>query len=178
MSAAPAAPQQEAWLTGPVDGVDPFLMPAAHALVQARRDLQHRRGILSSEQFWRRAGGAAPVGFHLRHIAGSTDRLLTYARGAQLDEGQRAALQVEQLPGDPPEPPDQVFDRAITAIDTALDVIRRTPRDALLEPREVGQGRLPSNVLGLLFHIAEHTTRHVGQAITTAKVVVGQEDGS
>ena len=76
---------QEVWLRGPLDGFDPVVMPAAHALLQSAEDLERAAGSLTPEQVWTRPGGAASVGFHLKHIAGSIDRLLTYARGEQLD---------------------------------------------------------------------------------------------
>jgi hypothetical protein len=84
--------EPEAWLRGPLDGIDPVLMPAAHALVQAGEDLQQAASDLTVEQLWVTPGGAASPGFHLRHIAGSIDRLLTYARGEQLNEAQRQAI--------------------------------------------------------------------------------------
>jgi uncharacterized damage-inducible protein DinB len=37
--------------------------------------------------------------------------------------------------------------------------------------RFVGRRRLPTTLGGLLVHVAEHTQRHVGQMVTTAKVV-------
>jgi hypothetical protein len=43
----------------------------------------------------------------------------------------------------------------------------------LEQPRRVGRKQLPTSVGGLLVHVADHTQRHVGQAITTAKVVIG-----
>jgi hypothetical protein len=164
----------EAWLRGPIEGVDPFLQPAAHALVQAREDIAVAADGVSVDQLWLRPNGAASLGYHLRHLAGSLDRLLTYARGAQLDERQHAALKRELEPGNPPDGIDLLVEQARSAIDAALAQIRTTRREELIEPRAVGRKALPSNVLGLLFHAAEHTTRHVGQAITTAKIVIGR----
>jgi uncharacterized damage-inducible protein DinB len=161
----------EAWLRGPIEGVDAFLQPAAHALAQAREDLDRATVGISPSNLWLQANGAASVGFHLRHIAGSLDRLLTYARGAQLDERQHAALKREAEPGTPPDEISTLVEHAKKAIDAALAQLRDTRRDDLLQPRAVGRAGLPSTVLGLLFHAAEHTTRHVGQAITTAKIV-------
>jgi uncharacterized damage-inducible protein DinB len=163
----------EAWLQGPIEGVDAFLQPAAHALVQAREDLDVAAHDVPAEHLWARPNGAASLGYHLRHAAGSLDRLLTYARGEQLDAKQQAALKREAEPGDPPDDAEALVARTRQAIDAALAQLRATPRDALLEPRAVGRKGLPSNVLGLLLHAAEHTTRHVGQAITTAKIVSG-----
>ena len=163
----------EAWLRGPIPGIDPLLMPAAHALAQAREDVERAATALSPEELWVRPGGAASAGFHLRHIAGSIDRLLTYARGAQLDDRQKAALAAEGDPGDPPADAPSLVRGAAAAIDHALDVLRWTDARSLHEPRAVGRAALPTTVFGLLFHVAEHTQRHTGQVITTAKIVVG-----
>jgi hypothetical protein len=164
----------EAWLRGPIEGVDAYLQPAAHALVQAREDIEVATDGVSLEQLWMRPKGAASVGYHLRHLAGSLDRLLTYARGDQLDDRQQAALKTELEPGNPPDDVTRLVHQAKTGIDAALAQIRGTRREELLEPRAVGRKALPSTVLGLLVHAAEHTTRHVGQAITTAKIVSGR----
>ena len=161
----------EAWLRGPIEGVDAYLQPAAHALVQAREDIEIATTGVSPEQLWMRPNGAASLGYHLRHLAGSLDRLLTYARGSQLDDRQQAALKMEIELGNPLDDATKVADHARRAIDGALAQIRATRREELLEPRAVGRKGLPSTVLGLLVHAAEHTTRHVGQAITTAKIV-------
>lgn len=161
----------EAWLRGPLEGIDPYLMPAAHALVQASEELQTVPAGLTVEQLWDRPGGAASVGFHLRHIPGSIDRLLTYARGEGLSEAQLRAHPLEGEPGDPAAGAEELIAGAVAGIERAMEVLRSTSRDRLLEPRRVGRLGLPSNVIGLLFHIAEHTQRHVGQVTTTTKVV-------
>jgi uncharacterized damage-inducible protein DinB len=162
--------EPEAWLRGPLPDVDPYLMPAAHALVQAGEDLAQAVAGLTAEQLWARPGGAASVGFHLRHVPGSIDRLLAYARGEALSEAQRAAAKAESAPGAEPDPA-PLLASARDAIEQALAQMRATPRDSLLQPRAVGRAGLPSTVLGLLFHVAEHTQRHTGQVIATAKVV-------
>ena len=162
----------EAWLRGPVPNVHPMLMPGAHALLQASEEMWEAARGLSTRELWTSpAGGAATVGFHLRHIAGSIDRLLTYARGAMLDDRQYAVLATEREPGDPPATAETLLREAQRVVDVALETIRATPERALLEPRAVGRQRLPSTVLGLLAHIGDHTLRHVGQVVTTAKVV-------
>jgi uncharacterized damage-inducible protein DinB len=170
----------EAWLEGPLDGIPPLLMPAAHALVQARRELHAAAHGLDADALWQRPGGAAAVGFHLRHIAGSIDRLLTYARGVQLDDAQMNALRAETTPL-PQVSAEELLAGVDVAIGRTLDVLKRTPEAELLAARAVGRKRLPTNVLGLLFHIAEHTARHTGQTIATCKVVradvaVGQKE--
>jgi uncharacterized damage-inducible protein DinB len=161
----------EAWLRGPIPGIDPLLMPAAHALTQARDELAGAVEGLSAEEVWARPGGVAAIGFHLRHLAGSTDRLRSYARGEMLTEEQMAVLKREGEPGDPAAGVAELLAGAQAAIDAALAQIAATPRESLLEARGVGRKQLPTTVLGLLFHIAEHAARHVGQMVTTAKIV-------
>jgi uncharacterized damage-inducible protein DinB len=160
---------REAWLRGPLPGVDPVLMPAAHALVQVREDI-HRAVDATDDELWQRPGGAASAGFHLQHLAGSLDRLLTYARGESLTERQRTTLSREGTPGARPA---ELVAEACRVIDRALAQIRQTAPETLFEERAVGRAQLPATVLGLIFHAAEHATRHAGQLITTLKVVRG-----
>jgi GNAT superfamily N-acetyltransferase/uncharacterized damage-inducible protein DinB len=159
----------EAWLRGPMAGFAPILMPAAHALVQAREDIRVAIDA-TNDELWQQPGRAASAGYHLQHLAGSLDRLLAYARGESLDDAQRAALAQEGTPGG--SAPALVADVS-RAIDRALDQLRSTPPETIFDERPVGRARLPATVLGLLFHAAEHTTRHAGQLITTLKVVRG-----
>ena len=161
----------EAWLSGPVPGVDRALMPAAHALIQARLDMTAAAEHVPAGELWERPGGAAPAGFHLRHLAGSLDRLMTYARGEPLSEAQRSALASESATGASAA---ELLAAAGAAIDAALAQIRATPPDTIFDVRGVGRAALPATVIGLVFHAAEHTTRHVGQLITTLKVVRGR----
>lgn len=161
----------EAWLRGPVPGIDPWLQPAAHALIQAGDELAAAADGLSTDALWATPGGAASVGYHLRHITGSIDRLLTYARGAPLDHRQLETLAAESRPGTPPAESAALVSEARAAIGRALAVLGDTSVATLLEARTVGRKALPTTVLGLLFHVGEHTQRHAAQIITTAKVV-------
>jgi uncharacterized damage-inducible protein DinB len=163
----------EAWMRGPIDGVDPMLMPAAHALVQVREDLEQIAARIPEAHVWMRPGGAASIGFHVRHLGAALDRLFTYAKGEQLSDAQKAALRTEGDPGDPPAALSALVNDTLAQIDRALDQLRRTSPNQLLDFRGIGRAQLPSNVLGLLFHAAEHSTRHAGQLITTAKILEG-----
>lgn len=161
----------EAWQRGPVDGVPPLLMPVAHALIQAREDAERALTGLSPDQIWARPGGAASVGFHVRHLAGALDRLFTYARGESLTNDQRRRIPLEGVPGAPPAGAAGLLEDLDVMIARALDQVRATPAAMLLDARSVGRQQLLSTVIGLLFHGAEHATRHAGQAITTARIV-------
>lgn len=162
----------EPWLRGPLAGIPPLLQPPAHALVMALEDAEKAASGFSPAQLWARPGGAASPGFHLMHLAGSTDRLLTYARDQRLSESQRAALAAERDPGDAGV--DQLLDRWRIVVEAALRQIAGTPETSLGDPRFVGRDRLPSTVQGLLFHAAEHAARHVGQLVTTIRILRGQ----
>ena len=150
---------EEAWLRGPREGVDALVAPVLFTFTQAREDLAKFTNGLTAEQIW-----GTEVGFHIRHISRSTDRLVTYLEGKQLSaeqfgEGAPGASREELL-----AEMDRVFRRA-EAVVRAIDVAN------LREGREVGRKRLPTTVIGLLTHIAEHTQRHVGQAITAATLI-------
>lgn len=161
----------EPWLSGPVDGVPAVLQPAAHALLQAQEDIDVHARDLPAELLWRQAG-AATAGFHALHLAGALDRLYSYARGEALSETQRAALKAEAVPH-PELDARALIARVDEAVARAIDQLRSTPADSVLDERKVGRAGLPSNVLGLLFHGAEHSTRHSGQFITTVKLLRG-----
>jgi uncharacterized damage-inducible protein DinB len=158
-------------MRGPVDGVPALLQPVAHSLIFVREELHRVLPALAPAQLWTCPAGAASIGFHVRHVAGSLDRLFTYARGEALSEAQRAALKAEAEPGAPPADAASLLAAADAQIDLAMSQLRGTPAEALLERRGVGRLQLPSTVLGLLFHAAEHAQRHVGQVVTTARVV-------
>ena len=161
--------QPEFWLRGPVDGVPRALQPVAHALLQVVDEIERKTKGLAESEVWRSPGDIASVGFHLRHLAGSTDRLLTYARGEELSSLQRQEL-ADESSADQPQLTD-LLARLRAVVDQALDQLRTTPPAEIYEAREVGRARLPSSVCGLLFHAAEHAQRHCGQIITTVKLL-------
>lgn len=166
------ADKPEVWLRGTVDGFDPIVMPVVHALLQAREDVEHLAATVPPEHVWRTPGGAASIGFHVRHLGGSLDRLFTYARGETLSDDQKRAMRIEGVPGEPPASLADVVRDVSAIVDRALEQLRPLRVDDLLVSRSVGRAALPSTTLGLLFHAAEHCTRHAGQAITTARVLM------
>jgi len=156
----------EIWLAGPVAGVPALLQPVAHALIQARDDVAQDAAGLSAAELWRRPGRAASAGFHLLHLTGALDRLFTYARGAALDDAQKAAARAEGQ--DHPELDAAALIAGFHAgVERALAQLRATPESSLLNPIGIGRAQLPTTVLGVLFHAAEHATRHAGQLRTT-----------
>jgi hypothetical protein len=157
----------EPWLRGPLPDVHPLLAPALYGFQQTREDLARHTEGLTAAQVWARPHGLAPLGFHMRHIAGSVDRLTTYLEGRLLNDAQMAALAAEMEPG---AGRDELLAEVDGALRRAEDVIRSIDPATLAEPRAVGRKRLPTTVIGLITHIAEHTQRHLGQAISAAKL--------
>lgn len=157
-------------MRGPVPGFEPLLQPVVHALLQVKEDLDKLIPSVHPDHVWTRPG-AASIGFHVRHIGGSIDRLLTYARGELLSAGQVTALKAEAT--ETGTALSDVMAETNAVIDRALEQLKATSAEAVLLDRKVGRAGLPSTTIGLLFHAAEHATRHAGQAITTAKILQG-----
>jgi len=147
--------------------VETFIAPLLYSFQMAREDLAKYTAGLTTEQIWATPYGFGSVGFHLRHVAGSTDRLMTYVSGGQLSSDQMTVLKAEKEPGATGEELLASIDRAFASAET---VARAIDPARLAEPRGVGRKQLPTTVIGLLVHIAEHTQRHVGQAISAAKL--------
>ena len=161
----------EPWLRGSMGDVPAVQRAVLHALELAREDLERWCDGLTDEELHVRPGGIAPVAFHLRHIARSIDRLLTYAEGRQLSAEQLSAMKDEMSPiGSRNE----LMAELVVALAKSGKRIRAFTQEQLEESRQVGKKQLPASVGGLLVHVADHTQRHVGQAIVTAKMVVAQ----
>jgi len=158
----------EPWLRGTETDVPAVGRAVLHALQLAEEDLQKWCGNLSDAALNARPAGAAPVAFHIRHVARSLDRLLTYAEARDLSEQQMSQLRTEIDPG---AAHDELFAELAAALADAAARVRALAGTNLEEPRTVGKKRLPTTVGGLLVHVADHTQRHVGQAITTAKML-------
>lgn len=155
-------------MRGPLPGIEPLVQPVFFSFQQVREDLARHTAGITPEALWRRVEPLPSLGFHLRHIAGSVDRLTTYLMERTLSAEQLKFLREEGTPGASLADLLAGVNAALAASETQL---RRIRPEQLHAPRFVGRKRLPTTVLGLLVHIAEHTQRHLGQAITTAKLV-------
>jgi hypothetical protein len=164
----------EPWLRGPLAGVNPLVAPTLHAFAQAREDLALWTDGLTDAEIWLRPHGLAPVGFQLRHIAGSVERLTTYLRGEQLAPEQLIAIPHEMDPG-----PGRLtlLAEVNEALQQCEQVIRALDPTILTDSRSVGLRRLPTTVIGLVVHLAEHTQRHVGELIITSKLARSMPTG-
>ena len=164
----------EYWLRGPVEGVPALLQPAAHALLQARDEIQRALVDFPVDKLWAKPASVASVGFHLQHLGGVIDRLFTYAKGKTLSQEQFDYLAVEGKRKDSISMADllQHFNKQV---DQALIQIKQTDAGLLNEIRMVGRKQIPTTVIGLIFHAAEHAMRHTGQLLVTAAVLKNAE---
>ena len=162
--------QPEPWLRGPVEGFIAELQPFAHELLFAKEELTDIFERMNDDVVWQSPGSIATIGYHVRHCSGSTLRMLTYLRGESLSAQQLADLAAEKTP-DPAMTKADLFNIAIHAIDAALAAGRTATAADLDQPRAVGRQQLPSTVRGLFYEIAVHTSRHVGQIATTARLL-------
>lgn len=164
------ASKLEVWLRGPLPNIPALLQPIAHALLQAKEEVQVMTADFQESLLWERPFNIASPAFHLQHLTGVLDRLFTYARGESLSDTQLSALAAEGK-----------FNEAITLkelvsaldrqIEQSISELANTDESTLTKAREVGRAKLPSTVIGLLTHSAEHTTRHVGQLLVTVKIL-------
>ncbi len=161
--------EPEIWLRGPLPNVPALLQPAAHALLQACLDAEKALLNFPGTLLWERPAGLASVGFHLRHMAGVQDRMLTYARGQPLTDEQFTYLRAEG------EPSQQTVADLLLYLQTqtnhTLSYLATVDPGTLVDYRPVGRAALPSTVGGLLFHAAEHNMRHAGQLLVTARIL-------
>lgn len=166
-------PPVDVWLRGPAPGIPPVLQPVAHALLQVREDVRRLAADLPAETLHARPGGSASIAFHLLHLANVADRLFTYARGEKLSEAQRAGLREEREGPDPARDAASLVGLVEETVDRSLADLGKIPESKLHEARAIGSAGLPASVLGILFHAAEHSTRHAGQVATLVRVLEG-----
>ncbi|WP_207511518.1 DinB family protein [Longitalea luteola] len=161
----------EVWLRGPLAGIPALVQPVAHALLQAQEEIHELMKDFPDALLWQRPAGVASPGFHLKHIAGVLDRLFTYAGGRAL-----TAQQLQYLKAETETSADNTVAALLNTLDAqitaSIEALKAIDESTLTEPRGVGRQQLPSTVLGLLFHAAEHTMRHTGQLVVTVRVVL------
>jgi len=164
-------PTPEVWQRGPVPGIPALLQPVAHALLQAEEELNAMMAGYEDELLWQRPAGVASPAFHLQHLSGVIDRIFTYARGEALSENQLALLRLEAVAPQAELTVEKLVARFHEQIRQAMTQLCNTDPATLTDFRGVGRKQLPSTVIGLLVHAAEHTMRHIGQLHVTVKVI-------
>lgn len=161
--------QPEPWLRGTLTDMPAVARAVLHAFELAQEDVNRWCGSLSEADFNARPSGLPPLAFHLRHIPRSLDRLLSYAEGNQLSAEQITTLKTEMEPGASRE---ALFNEFNQGLESAAQRVRALAAGDLEQPRFIGKKQLPTTVGGVLVHLADHTQRHVGQIVTTAKILL------
>jgi hypothetical protein len=163
--------KREVWQRGPLENIPALLQPVAHALLQAREELFDMMNSFSENLLWERPAGVASPAFHLQHLTGVLDRLFTYARKESLSSAQLYALSIE---GNQHETSDtmmeliELFDKQV---DLSINELSRVNAQILTERRTIGRKEIPTTLIGLYVHAAEHTMRHIGQLLVTTKLL-------
>lgn len=163
----------EPWLRGTLTEVDAVRRAVLHALELAREDVERWTANLSDAELEAQPLGLPSVGRQMRHMVRSLDRLLTYAEGRQLSAEQMDALSSEM---DASASRETLFAEFAAGLGTSMARVRAILPESYGEARGVGRKMLPTTVGGLLVHCADHTQRHAGQLVTTAKVIERMRD--
>ncbi|MES2266758.1 MAG: DinB family protein [Bacteroidota bacterium] len=167
-------PLPEVWLRGPLSNVPALLQPVAHALLQAREELNILMQDFPEGLLWEKPAGMASPGFHLQHLTGVLDRLFTYAKGEVLTDEQLSYLSTEGKPTIKIYTVIELVEKFNRQVNAASTQLSQTDESTLTHFRGVGRAQLPSTVIGLYTHSAEHTMRHLGQLIVTVAVLKTQ----
>lgn len=169
MSTPPSpAPYTEPWLRGTHADVPAVPRAVLHALELAQDDVTKWTEGLSDAEVHAQPLGLTPIAYHLKHIARSIDRILTYAEGGQLTTVQLSAMQAESTGA---ETLSELLAELRESLNNAAQRARALSTADFNTPRGVGRKQLPTSVGGALIHVADHTQRHVGQVVTTTKVL-------
>jgi uncharacterized damage-inducible protein DinB len=166
--------ETEYWQQGPIQGIPALLQPVAHALLQARKEVTEIMKEFPDELLSKRPAGLASAAFHLRHLSGVIDRLFTYAKALPLNEEQLNFLKNEGSEEIRNGLARELVEKFSAIVTNALSQLTLTPENTLTDARGIGRKQIPTTVLGLLFHAAEHTQRHVGQLLVTVAIVKQQ----
>ncbi|MBS1533065.1 MAG: DinB family protein [Bacteroidetes bacterium] len=164
-------PKREVWLRGPIDGIPPLLQPVAHAILQAREEVEAMMEGFPEIFVWVKPSGMASPAFHLQHFTGVLDRLFTYARGEALSARQLEYLSLEGRETEHAPGMEEMLSNFHNQVDKAIEQLKATDESTLTDVRGVGRAQIPSTVIGLLTHAAEHVMRHTGQLLVTSRLL-------
>lgn len=163
---------QEPWLRSPLPEIIDELQPVAAMFVAAKEDILRAVEGLSHDELWQKPNGAASIGFHIIHLAGATDRLMSYAEGAALTDDQKADLAAERDADEQRPTLDGLTQKLSTALDAAVKRLEGITSADLATVRELGRAKVPTSMRALILHAGEHASRHAGQIVTTIKIIV------
>ena len=164
-------PKLEVWQRGPIAGIPALLQPVAHALLQSSEELHLIMNGFPEGVLWGKPAGVASPGFHLQHITGVLDRLFTYARKESLTNGQLYSLSMEGDKNKTKQSTKELIETFNQQVSISIDELKKANVETLTETRTIGRKQIPTTLIGLYVHAAEHTMRHIGQLLVTVKVL-------
>ncbi|MEP7252972.1 MAG: DinB family protein [Ginsengibacter sp.] len=168
-----AEQKPEVWQRGPHEGVPDLLQPIAHALLQAREEVEELTNNFPDDLMWKRPAGVASPAFHLQHLTGVLDRLFTYSKEQSLSEIQLHALSIEGDQANTHYTLHELVQLFKKQVDIVVEELKTVDTKTLTHQRTIGRKKIPTTFIGLYIHSAEHTMRHVGQLHVTIKILVG-----
>jgi uncharacterized damage-inducible protein DinB len=163
--------KMEVWQRGPIEGMPGLLQPVAHALLQAREEVHTIMNNFPESLLWSRPANVASPAFHLQHLTGVVDRLFTYARKETLTEAQLHSLSIEGKQAETPSTMAQLIDNFDKQVELAINELKEVNVNTLTDVRGVGRKQIPTTLIGLYVHAAEHSMRHIGQLLVTTRVL-------
>lgn len=167
--------KREVWQRGPLPNIPGLLQPVAHALLQAREELKELTDSFPESLLWERPAGVASPAFHLQHLTGVLDRLFTYAKSKPLTEGQLHSLSIEGDKSQTPSGLEQLVQLFNKQVDLTINELSQVDISTLTDTRTIGRKQIPTTLIGLYTHAAEHTMRHIGQLHVTIKILEGSD---
>ncbi|MEO9051078.1 MAG: DinB family protein [Ginsengibacter sp.] len=163
--------KREVWQRGPVENIPALLQPVAHTLLQVGEEAHKIMEGFSEKLLWEKPAGVAAPAFHLQHIGGVIDRLFTYARKELLSEDQMHSLSLEGDKEKTALSVQELLQQLDDQINRAIVELKQVNEDTLTEVRGIGRKQIPTTLIGLYFHTAEHSMRHIGQLLVTVRVL-------
>lgn len=167
-----AKQKPEVWQRGPLEGIPALLQPIAHALLQAVEEVEELTNNFPEDLMWKRPAGVASTAFHLQHLTGVLDRLFTYSKEQSLSEIQLHALSIEGDQAGTRYTLHELVQLFNKQVDIAVEELKAVDTKTLIHRRTIGRKKIPTTLIGLYVHAAEHTMRHVGQLHVTIKILV------
>lgn len=170
------ADRKEFWQCGPIENVPALLQPVAHALLEVGAEVSLIMQGFPENLLWEKPAGVASPAFHLQHINGVIDRLFTYARKELLSNEQMHALSLEGDEEKSSSSMQQMISKLDERISFAIEELKTIDPGTLTDARGVGRKQIPTTLIGLYFHAAEHSMRHVGQLLVTVKILKASKE--
>jgi len=168
--------RKEVWQRGPIENVPGLLQPVAHALLEVSEEVHIIMAGFPENLLWEKPVGVASPAFHLQHINGVIDRLFTYARKELLGIEQMHSLSLEGDKDKNSFSLEQLLKNLDKRIAIAIEELKAANVETLTEARGVGRKQIPTTLMGLYVHAAEHSMRHVGQLLVTVKVLKSSKE--